>query len=211
MNSLEKFLLLLIEVVRHDLANYSLAIGGYVELSKTADDAERKIYLEKIGYSQESLNRLSFLLKEYGKGGSNSWWSLTDIYSHCILPQGVAITVEEGIERIYVYANSLIPKALENLFNNTIRHGVKVTKIEISFYFLETGDLVIVYKDDGVGIPYEDKDHIFRKGFGSNTGLGLFLVKSILDITDMEISENGHPGKGVEFRIVVPQGAYIIQ
>ena len=62
--------------------------------------------------------------------------------------------------------------------------------------------------DDGVGISREDKKHLFTKGFGKNTGLGLFLTKEILAITGMEIREAGSAGKGARFEIYVPKGAY---
>jgi len=43
---------------------------------------------------------------------------------------------------------------------------------------------------------------------GRDTNIGLFLVREILAITGMTISETGTPGDGAVFEIVVPQGAY---
>ena len=37
--------------------------------------------------------------------------------------------------------------------------------------------LVILWADDGIGIAEEDKEKIFERGFGKNTGLGLFLAR----------------------------------
>ncbi|MCX6689119.1 MAG: HAMP domain-containing sensor histidine kinase [Methanoregula sp.] len=68
--------------------------------------------------------------------------------------------------------------------------------------------LTIVCEDDGMGIPTEDKKRLFTKGFGKNTGLGLFLSREILAITGITITENGIPGKGARFEISVPKGAY---
>jgi signal transduction histidine kinase len=62
--------------------------------------------------------------------------------------------------------------------------------------------------DYGTGISEEDKKKLFRKGFGKHTGLGLFLSKEILSITGITIAEDGVPGKGADFRIVVPKGSY---
>jgi signal transduction histidine kinase len=47
----------------------------------------------------------------------------------------------------------------------------------------------------------KDKERIFAKGFGKNTGFGLFLVREILAITGLTISETGFPGKGARFEI----------
>lgn len=63
-------------------------------------------------------------------------------------------------------------------------------------------------QDDGRGIRKEDKRRLFSKGFGKNTGLGLFLSRDILSITGIAISETGEPGKGARFEITVPQGMY---
>ena len=65
-----------------------------------------------------------------------------------------------------------------------------------------------MYEDDGVGISREDKPHLFQKGFGKNTGLGLFLSQEILAITGLTIQETGEPGKGVRFVIGIPKEGY---
>jgi len=49
---------------------------------------------------------------------------------------------------------------------------------------------------------------LFTRGFGKNTGLGLFLSREILSITGITITENGTPGKGARFEITVPKGAW---
>ncbi|MCX6688670.1 MAG: ATP-binding protein, partial [Methanoregula sp.] len=63
-------------------------------------------------------------------------------------------------------------------------------------------------EDDGVGITAEDKKKLFTRGFGKNTGLGLFLSREILAITGITITETGEPGKGARFEITVPKGEY---
>jgi signal transduction histidine kinase len=65
-----------------------------------------------------------------------------------------------------------------------------------------------VYEDNGVGIPTGDKPHLFQKGFGKHTGLGLFLSQEILAITGLTIRESGEPGKGVRFVIAMPTDGY---
>jgi signal transduction histidine kinase len=62
----------------------------------------------------------------------------------------------------------------------------------------------ILYQDDGVGIPEQHKEEIFKRGFGSNSGLGLFFSREILDITHISIRETGESGKGVRFELLVP-------
>ena len=81
-----------------------------------------------------------------------------------------------------------------------------MTSIRISSEDVENG-LKIVIEDNGAGISAEDKKHIFTRGFGKHTGLGLFLSREILGITGMTIIETGISGKGARFEIDVPKGA----
>jgi len=65
-----------------------------------------------------------------------------------------------------------------------------------------------VCEDDGTGIPPGEKEKIFERGYGKNTGMGLFLSREILAITGISITGNGEPGKGARFEIRVPPGKF---
>ena len=54
----------------------------------------------------------------------------------------------------------------------------------------------------------EDKKRLFERGFGKNTGMGLFLSREILSITGITIQECGQPGTGARFEITVPKGKW---
>jgi signal transduction histidine kinase len=107
-----------------------------------------------------------------------------------------------------VYADPLITKVCNNLMDNMVRYGGKITTIRFSIK--EYGnDLVIVCEDDGYGVLAEDKERIFERRYRSeNTGLGLFLSREILSITGIIIIENGTPGKGTRFEITMPKGMW---
>jgi signal transduction histidine kinase len=101
----------------------------------------------------------------------------------------------------------MIDRVFFNLFDNAVKHGVRVTTVTVGCE--ERGDgLVITFADNGSGIPDKEKQKIFEKGYGKNTGLGLFLAREILAITGITISETGTYGKGAVFEITVPEGAY---
>ena len=59
--------------------------------------------------------------------------------------------------------------------------------------------MFIPLKDKGVGILPDEIEEIFEGG--KDTGLGLFLAREILIITDITIKETGEPGNGVWFKI----------
>ena len=86
-------------------------------------------------------------------------------------------------------------------------HGGGVTRIFFSAEQHE-GALVLVYVDDGVGIPDKDKKRIFEHGYGKNTGFGLFLTREILSITGLVMTETGKEGTGARFEILLPQNVH---
>jgi signal transduction histidine kinase len=118
-----------------------------------------------------------------------------------------SIAIEPCEKTIEIYADPLLEKVFYNLIDNSVRYGEKLTRNRCTRQVNEHG-LILIYEDDGVGIPLEDKLKIFKKGFGKNTGLGLFLAHEILAITAITITENGEQGKGSRFEIRVPKGMY---
>lgn len=67
---------------------------------------------------------------------------------------------------------------------------------------------IIVCEDDGDGVPYDEKEKIFERGYGKNTGFGLALSQEILGITNIDIHETDEPGKGARFEMGVPEGGW---
>lgn len=82
-----------------------------------------------------------------------------------------------------------------------------MTRIQLS-YRRNDQDLSIFYQDDGNGISSGEKEMIFERGYGKNTGFGLFFIREVLAITGIGIQETGEPGKGACFEIIVPKDIY---
>ena len=204
-----EFLRLLNSIVRHNCLNQCCSIRAYVELLKEElgeQQTEAKKFAGIISVSSEKMNAEMNFWKEYEANGFGvSWQSLEEIYvcSKRFLPE-IEIISNEAMGEYKIYASNLVPKVLENLVDNSLRHG-KATEIRFDCYFSSNQDFVIVFRDNGEGIAREDKEKIFEKGFGRNTGLGLFLTREILNITDIEIKEIGEFGNGVCFEIIVPK------
>ena len=106
-----------------------------------------------------------------------------------------------------MFADPIVEKVFYNLVNNTIEHGGEVSEIRMSCQSMD-GGLLVIYEDDGRGIPTEEKEKIFEYGYGEGTGFGLFLSREILSVAGMTIKENGIPGKGARFEIMIPGGQF---
>ena len=103
-------------------------------------------------------------------------------------PAGVEL--EDDTKGVELFADPLAEKVPYNLIDNSMRHGEHVSRIRVSVE--PKGDAVpIIYEDNGVGISDEDRKRLFEKGFGKNTGFGLFLCREILAITGITIMETG--------------------
>jgi len=201
-------------VMRHDIRNKITAVSGYTELAKSSTtDPEILSYLQKQEpLLDEILEELEFI-HDYEKIGSdNPVWQNIDSILQTFIPlmekQGISFDYPVGNLRLF--ADPLLGRVFSNLIDNSIRHGGPVTRIRITVKMQEPR-LMLIYEDNGVGIPHDQKERVFEKGFGKNTGLGLFLIREILEITGITVTEIGEPGKGVRFEILVPESGYDLE
>jgi len=53
------------------------------------------------------------------------------------------------------------------------------------------------------------RQHLFQKGFGKSTGLGLYLIRKICEVYGWAVQEKGQPGEGVYFEFTIPTNARV--
>jgi PAS domain S-box-containing protein len=205
-----KKLSLLSSLTRHDINNQLLTVNGYLGfLQKEIQNPESEKLFAKISGASKRIATMIQFTREYDQVGVRP-----PLWQHCrTLPDMAAKQVALGQvmmkndlpEGAEVFADPLIVKVCSNLIDNAIRHGGRITVIRFSAEE-HGGRHVVVCEDDGVGVPAEDKERIFDRGFGKNTGFGLALSREILEITGISIRECGEPGNGARFEMTVPEG-----
>ncbi len=105
------------------------------------------------------------------------------------------------------------PSYLEIVWNNLLSNAIKFTesggKISVTLK-KRGGQAVVKVSDTGCGISAETGKHIFEKFYQGDTshsqegnGLGLALVKKVIDITGGKIEVSSELGKGTTFRITL--------
>jgi PAS domain S-box-containing protein len=208
-----KQLNLLSSITRHDILNQLMALKGYLELSHEVIDNPTTLieYIKKEEQAANTIEHQITFTKDYQELGiaAPEWQNVNASIDKALsgLPMR-DVRVDIDPKNPTIFADRLFEKVFYNLIDNALRYGGAGMKtIRVSSTEHDTG-LLIVCEDDGVGISAEDKKRLFTRGFGKNTGLGLFLSREILAITGITITENGTPGKGARFEITVPKGAW---
>lgn len=203
---------LMAEITRHDIRNKLTVLGGYLSLLKEyPPKSQASMYVEKLMETTLVIAQHIEFTRLYQNLGviPPSWQSVQTVFLRaCTHVDLQNIQIRSDLENVEIFADPLLERVFFNQVDNTLRYGgSKKTFIGLGAH--ETGDgLVITIEDDGVGIPPQDKEKIFRRGFGKNTGLGLFLAREILSITGIGLTETGEYLRGARFELFVPRGTY---
>ncbi|MBE3116747.1 PAS domain S-box protein [Candidatus Bathyarchaeota archaeon] len=198
-------------LTRHGIRN-KLAIiqsNTYLLRKHTGDKPEISKYLAEIDSAVAIANKLFDACKVFEKMGAEEprKMNVEECFNTAASLQNVDdIAIVNQTQGLVVIADSLLRLLFYNLIENSLRHGEKVTQIQL--YYTKEGDgLKLFYEDNGVGIPDANKPKLFTEGFntGKSTGLGLFLIKKIVEAYGWSITEEGEPGKGAKFTIAIPK------
>lgn len=124
---------------------------------------------------------------------------------------GLEIDKPASLPQLFI-DKSKMGLVLENLLNNSLKYTPEYGKIILKITPREK-EMLISVKDNGVGIPEADKPKIFKKFFRAanvvrmeteGSGLGLFMVKNIVEKHKGAINLESEEGKGTEVTIALP-------
>jgi PAS domain S-box-containing protein len=204
-------IILLNSVTRHDILNGIMNLRLSLELIKNEPLTEKQLhYIEQQEKTIAQIQHQINFTRYYQNIGVRppQWKDIGERFSAAAatIPLGnVKIVVE--VKTIKVFSDDMIERVFANLIENTLEHGTKATTIR--FFSQPQGkDLMLVYEDDGVGIPGEEKELIFEHTRQGRISYGLFFSREVLAITGLSMRETGEPGKGVRFEILIPEGLF---
>jgi signal transduction histidine kinase len=206
-------LALLSGITRHDILNQLTVLKGYIGLSYDllGDPETLRDFLDKEKKAADTIEHQILFTKNYQDMGIGDpvWQSVRENVREATASLPVQeVRVESDCPDIELYADPMFRQVFYNLIDNALRYGGGQLSVITVSCRRDNGNLIVSCENDGTGIPDAEKELIFRRGYGKNTGLGLFLVREILGITGMTIRETGDPGKGALFEITVPEGVY---
>lgn len=213
----------------HEMANRMAAIGCYSELLSnryghiSEDNKDR--YLQSISSQVAGTAELICEIGSLAAAGSAAASSMAEktrisdllktlasFHATTARHKGVTIVYEEKDDLEVALNLVAVKQVLANLIGNAVKYSRESGRVEI-YAASQAEGVVVIIKDDGPGIPAEDAPHIFKKGFrGSNaansasgSGLGLFIVKQLLDRMNSTISFQSEEGNGTVFTVFFRQ------
>ena len=119
-------------------------------------------------------------------------------------PERFRVEVAPGIPELWVDADKL-DQILGNLLENAVRHGSGTVTVVAE---PEGDGASVSVTDEGEGIPDEARDRVFtrfwRSGRRGGTGLGLYIVRGLVEAHGGHIEVGRGPSGGARFRFVLP-------
>ena len=210
----------MISNISHDLRTPLTSMLGYMELmleDKELNEDKKKEYLDIIYSKGNSLYSLMEEFFQLSKLESNDIkLNLKEINISELIRQNIIsfysqiekcnikVCINIPNEDVYILSDEkCINRILNNLINNSLKHGVKVTKIGIDLSTDDDNVFIDVY-DNGIGIPKSDINRVFDKGFtgengrryGKSTGIGLYLCKKLCSKLNLEINLKSEVNNG---------------
>jgi K+-sensing histidine kinase KdpD len=199
---------LLSQITRHDISNRIFALLTEIDLAKDlSGDPRIRESLEHLEKTSMAIQDQIGFTKDYQEIGAHApgWYRVGDtIRNAADQLDSIKVTIKPDCNGVEIFADAMIGKVFYNLIHNTLRHGEHATLITFSCSVTDK-DLILSCEDDGTGIEQQNKENIFKKDFGKDSGLGLFLIREILSITAITIQETGEPEKGARFEMNVPR------
>ena len=208
--------------VSHEIKTPLSVIKNYVKAldNPTVDDKTRKKYIEVLTVTTEKLSDLVTNILKLNKlenqalSVDKTVISLGEVLRESILQyedliESKNIELDLDISDFEVVTKQSYAEIIfNNLINNAIKFSNNGGKIEIK---LKRGieKAVFTVKDYGIGMSKETGAHVFEKFYQGDTshrsegnGLGLALVKKVIDVLGGEVSVKSKLGEGSEFSVV---------
>ncbi len=205
--------------ITHDLRTPMTMIGGYAEYMRDFPDEDHRESLNVIIDETKRMNRLINDVLDLSKMRAGvlpmniTVFDLTaeledfvERYNHLMSPDGYHFSLTWD-ERVEVQGDQeMIFRAVGNMVNNALTHCGEDKQILIGQQ-VEGDKVKVTITDHGVGMSEEILSRIWERYYhadapqraGKGSGLGLSIVKGIMEMHEAEYGAESTPGKGSTF------------
>ncbi|MFC5186496.1 sensor histidine kinase [Actinomadura harenae] len=220
----------LVSTVAHELRSPLTSVKGFTAtlLSKwhRFNDDQKLVMLETVNADADRVTRLITELLDVSRieaGRLEMRRQVVDLAEEVRKIIAGRVAAGDPADRFRFEARGELPdlwldpdkmdQVIGNLVENAVRHGAGTVTIVVEPDGHGKGAAVSV-RDEGEGIPPEAAQRVFRQfwrgpasGRRGGTGLGLYIVKGLVEAHGGAITVRRAPGGGAEFRFTVPAGA----
>lgn len=224
LNSIETLRTDFVDNVSHEFKTPVVSIRGFAKLLKNDDltPGQRNEYLDIIISESDRLATLSSNVLLLSKLGSEEYietarYPLDEQLRKCILLLEPQITKKKlnldiELDSLSITASEdLLQHVWINILSNAIKFTPENGTIGVKLKDLTLGAEVTI-TDSGVGMDKDVQRHLFDKFYQGDeshstegNGLGMALVKRILDLCDGDITVSSLPGAGTEMVVAIPR------
>jgi PAS domain S-box-containing protein len=219
----------LVSTVAHELRSPLTSVKGFTAtlLAKwhRFTDDQKRVMLETVNADADRVTRLITELLDVSRiesGRMEVHRQLVDVPDRAAKIIAGRVAAGEPEEKFRLVAAPDLPEAwldadkidqiLGNLVENAVRHGAGIVTVVVESARIGGDQAVAVsVRDQGEGIPPEMAPRVFRQFWRGKrrggTGLGLYIVKGLVEALGGTITVGRAPGGGAEFRFIVPAGA----
>ena len=228
LSGLETLRIDFISNVSHEFKTPLAVIQNYVTLLGDSELSEekRKEYLRNVSTATQNLSTLVTNILKLNKLENQQIFPQATVYNlseqlcECLLNfesawEKKSLEIETEIEDdVYVKTDAeMLTLVWNNLFANAVKFTDEGGTVRLSLK--KDGEYAVIdVSDTGCGISAEVGSHIFDKFYQGDTshsahgnGLGLTLVKRVIDITESEISVASELGRGTTFTVKIRRAA----
>jgi PAS domain S-box-containing protein len=207
----------------HDLRAPLMSVKGLLNMVKVDPDKENADhYLDLIEKSVSKLDNFILDIINYSRNSRMEVIPKEIHFAELLRESVETLRYMEGADQVksITRLNVEIPfysdySRLLILFNNIISNAVRYRDKWKSDSYLKVDiettseKATIVFSDNGVGIPDEYLDNVFKMFFRANadskgSGLGLYIVKGVLEKLNGTIEVQSRIGRGTKFKIQIP-------
>lgn len=215
----------LMNILAHDLKAPFNRIYGLCDLAKI-DKGQEEQYIKMMqDMSSSGLSLIKNILEvsklETGEALSNInsvdlnllFRTKIENYTDDAKAKSIALKSDLNLDSNFVTNQLFLERIIDNLISNAIKYSSKDSEVEVKA-FKNSKALNITVTDHGPGFTEEDKKNLYQKfkplsakptaGEASN-GLGLSLVKTLVDKLHGTISLSSEVGKGSTFSVEIPE------
>ncbi|WP_136689289.1 PAS domain S-box protein [Halorhabdus amylolytica] len=204
------------QIVRHDIRNELQVVTRYAESLQAGNNHGRDA--ERILDATRDAVEITDMAREVTEIMLQSDTDLHPVGLRRVLEAEISdvgskheharVTTDGPIPTVDVLADDMLEAVFRNLLNNAVRHNDN-DRPEVSVSAtVEDGDAVIRVADDGPGIPDAHKARIFEQGEtrldNDGTGLGLYLVETLLDRYNGQVHVEDNEPRGAVFVVKIP-------